>query len=70
MKDNFMIPDDRLHKTRFCKKKGGGGVNQNFPDKEGGLERFCFLRGEVGQKDGGDFLRGGSYPGAHYAQKY
>ena len=38
MKDyNFMISDDRLHKTRFCKKKGG--ANQNFPHKEGGLEQ-------------------------------
>ena len=34
MKDyNFMISDNRLHKTRFCKKKGGG-ANQNFPHKE------------------------------------
>ena len=34
MKDyNFMISDDRLHKTSFCKKKG---ANQNFPHKEGG----------------------------------
>ena len=39
MKDyNFMISDDRLHKTRFCKKKGGGGLTKTFlvPHKEGG----------------------------------
>ena len=59
MKDyNFMISDDRLHKTRFCKKKGGG-ANQNFQHKEGGwskmgreLEKFRILRG-VAQKQGG-----------------
>ena len=70
---NFMISDDRLHKTRFCKKKEGGcgGVNQNFPHKEGGwskrggLEQFRILRGGVDQKEEGDFLKGGSYPGAH-----
>ena len=33
---NFMISDDRLHKTRFCKK---GGANQNFPHKEGGWSK-------------------------------
>ena len=63
MKDyNFMISDDRLHKTRFCKKRG---PNQNFPHKEGGwskrgggLERFRILTGGggvggFGQKEGG-----------------
>ena len=49
--------DDRLHKTRFCKKRG---ANQNFPHKEekgGGLERFLILMGGW-PKRGGDFLRG------------
>ena len=55
---NFMISDNRLHKTRFCKKRG---ANQNCPHKEGvgakeggGLERFHILRGRggVGQKEG------------------
>ena len=50
MKDyNFMISDDRPHKTRFCKKKGA--ADQNFPYKKGGwskgggLERFHFFKG-------------------------
>ena len=59
MKDyNFMISEDRLHKTRFCKKKegypklsplrgGDGGLEQ-----KGGLERFRILRG-VWPKRGG-----------------
>ena len=60
MKDyNFMISDNRLHKTRFYEKMGGEGSNQNCPHKEGGsskgkgggLERFHILRG-VGQKEG------------------
>ena len=74
MKDyNFMISDDRLHKTRLCKKTIL--INQNFPQEEGwsngggGLERFRILRG-VDQKEGVTFLRvcvgGGSYPDAHY----
>ena len=72
MKDyNFMISDDRLHKTRFCKKKCG--ANQKFSHKEvgwskrGGLERLRILRGGgFSQKEGGNFFKeGGSYPGAH-----
>ena len=63
MKDcNFMIPDDRLHKTRFCKKgwwltfliKRGVGA------KGGGLEQFCILRGG-GQKEGVTFLGDGGH---------
>ena len=67
-----MISDDRLNKTRFCKKKGRG-LTKTFLIKKGvgakgGLERFCILRrGGVWPKRGGDFFRGGgSYPGAHY----
>ena len=55
MKDyNFMISDNRLHKTRFYERltktvliKTGVGAKA----KEGGLERFHILRG-VGQKEG------------------
>ena len=71
MKDyGFTISDDRLHKTRFCKKEGGG-ANQNFPHKEGakdwgigakrwGLERFRILKG-LAKKRGVTFLRDGAY---------
>ena len=59
MKDyNFMISDDRLHKRRFCKKKGW--AKQNFPHKEGGwskrggLNDFVF-GGGVWPKRGGTF---------------
>ena len=51
MKDyNFMISDDRLHKTRFCKKKRGGPtktffIKSGIGAKGGGLERFRILRG-------------------------
>ena len=52
------------------------GAKQNFPHKEGGwskrgggLQRFCSLRGGVGQKERGDFFEGGgSYSGVHYAK--
>ena len=73
MKDyNFMISDNRLHKTRFCKKRGE--ANQNFPHKEGGLSEregglndFVFW-GRLVKKMEVTFLRGGrgSYPGSHY----
>ena len=63
MKDyNFMISDDRLHKTRFCKQ---GGANQNYPHKEGGwskrgsLNDFVFFGGGVTKKSGVTFLGGG-----------
>ena len=47
-----MLSEEGLHKTRFCKNRGGGGwANQNFPHKGGldwskrvGLERFCILK--------------------------
>ena len=65
-----MISDDRLHKTRFS-KKGGGGLTKTFLIKRGarakggGLEGFRILKG-VWPKRGGDFFKGGgSYPGAH-----
>ena len=65
MKDyNFIISDDRLHKTRFCKKKGGG-LTKTFLVKrgvraKGGLERFRILRGGgLAKKRGVTFLRGG-----------
>ena len=71
MKDyNFMISDDRIHKTRFCKKRGG--LTKTFLIKrgvgaKGGLERFHILRRGLAKKRGGvTFLGGGSYPGAHY----
>ena len=66
MKDCNFISDDRLHKTRFCKKKGGG-ANQNFPHKEGGwskregLGRFRILKRGLPKKRG-DFLRGEFIP--------
>ena len=48
---NSMISDDRLHKTRFCKKRR---ANQNSPHKEGGwskrgggLEQFRILKGSL-----------------------
>ena len=71
MKDyNFMISDGRLHKTRFCKKKGR--LTKTFLMKtgvgaKGGLERFGIL-GRVWPErgGGGDFFKRGSYPGAHY----
>ena len=56
MKDyNFMISDDRLHKTRFCKKKVG--LTKTFLIKrgvgaKGGLERFRILRGALTKKAG------------------
>ena len=70
---NSMISDDRLHKTRFCKKRGG--LTKTFFIKrgvgeKGGLERFCIFRGGC-QKEVGDFFEGGgggSYPGAHHAR--
>ena len=50
MKDyDFMISDDRLHKTRFCKKRG---ANQNFPHKEGGLSKREDLNDFVAKKRG------------------
>ena len=62
-----MISDKKLHKTRFCKKGGGGGANQNFPHKEGswskrgGLNDFVFS-GRVWPKRGGvTLLRGGAH---------
>ena len=67
-----MISDDRLHKTRFCKKREG--ANQNFSHKEGGwskrrgLEQFRILRRGVCLKREGDFFKGGSYPDAHYVK--
>ena len=67
-----MIPGDRPHKTKFCKKTGGGGLTKTFLIKRGvgakggELEQFHILRG-VGQKEGVTFLRGASNPGAHYA---
>ena len=57
-------------KQDFVKKRGG--ANQNVPHKEGGwskrgrLEQFHIFRVAFGQKEGGDFLGGDSYPGAHY----
>ena len=59
-------------KQDFVKK--GGGANQKFPHKEGGwsksggLNAFIFWGrgGGFRQKEGVTFLRGGSYPGAHY----
>ena len=57
MKDyNFMISDDRLHKTGFCKEKGGR-VTKTFLIKrevgeKGGLERFHILRGDFARKRG------------------
>ena len=58
MKDyNFMISDDRLHKTRFCKKEGGLTktflIKRGVGAKGGGLERFRILR-----ERGVTFLRG------------
>ena len=51
MKDyNFMIFDDRLHKTRFCKKKWG-------------LTKTFLIKRGVGAKGGG---LNDSYPGTHY----
>ena len=62
-----MISDDRLHKTRFCKKRGGGLtktflINRGVGTKEGGLERFRILTGgggAGGQKEGVNSLGGG-----------
>ena len=68
-----MISDDRLHKKRFCKKKGGliktFLIKRGVGARGGGLERFHILRGGFCQKEGIDFFmgEGGSYPGAHYA---
>ena len=52
MKDyNFMISDNRLHKTRFCEKKGGG-LTKAFLIKRGvgakgrGLNNFAFEGGQ------------------------
>ena len=52
---NFMISDDRLHKTRFCNKKGG--LTKTFLIKwgvgaKGGLERFRILRAGLAKKRG------------------
>ena len=70
MKDYNFISDDRIHKTRFCKK---GGLTKIFLIKRevgakggGGLEQFRILRGDLAKKRGVTFLRGCSYPGAHY----
>ena len=57
MKDyNFIISDDRLHKTRFCKKKGGGLTKTFLIKREvgakGGRERFRILRGGGGAGGG------------------
>ena len=73
MKDyNFMISDNKLHKTRFCKKKEVG-LTKTFLIKRGlgakggeELERFCILRRGLAKKREVTFLRGGSYPCAHY----
>ena len=54
MKDyNFIISDDMLHKTRFCKK---GKANQNFPHKEGGWSKREGLK-----KEGVDVFKGGAH---------
>ena len=73
MKDyNFMISDDRLHKARFCEKKGGLTkaflIKRWVGAKGEGLEQFRILRGVWSKRGGRDFLKGGglgSYPGAH-----
>ena len=73
MKDYNFISDDRLHKTRFCKKKGGLTkmflTKRGVGAKGGGLNDFIFSGG-MWPKRGGDFSRGrgwgGSYPGALY----
>ena len=81
MKDyNFMVSDDRLHKTIFRRKSGGVGrggwwwlsktflIKRGVGAKRGGvLERFHFLMGGDAQKEGVTFLRVVSYPGAHYS---
>ena len=62
-------------KQDFVKKKGGG-LTETFlierwvGAKGEGLKRFCILRwgGGLAKKRGGDFFKGGSYPGAHYAK--
>ena len=66
-----MISDDRLHRTRFCKK--GGGLTKTFLIKrgigaKGGALTISYFEGGVGlaKKKGVTFLRGGSYPGAQY----
>ena len=70
MKNYNFISDDRLYKTRFCKKKKGGGLTKTFLIKRvvgakmgggEGLERFLILRGRgvCGQKERGDFFKGG-----------
>ena len=53
---NFMLSEEGLHKTRFCKNRGGGGggggLTKTFLIKGGGvgakggggLERFCILK--------------------------
>ena len=56
-------------KQDFVKENGGGGgANQNFPHKEGveakrgGLNDFVFWWGGFGQKERGDFFKGGFMP--------
>ena len=71
MKDyNFMISDDKLHKTRFCKKRGELSktflIKKGVGAKGGGLERFRILRGEWGggwpKRGGGDFFKDAFIP--------
>ena len=76
MKDyNLMISDNRLHKTRFCKKRKGGLpktflIKRGLGAKGGGLEQLRTLReGGLAKKRWVTFLREASYPGAHYASK-
>ena len=67
MKDyNFLISDDRLHKSGLTKTlliKSGVGA-------KGGLEQFWNMRGWGGlAKETGDVFKGGggSFAGTHYA---
>ena len=60
-----MMSDGRLHKTRFCKKKGGPTKTfliKRGLEQKGELEPFCILRGGgaggLAKKRGVNFLRG------------
>ena len=63
-----MISDDRLHKTRFCKK---GGLNKTFLimrelEQNGGRAgTISYFEGGLAKKSEVTFL-GGIYPGAQY----